>query len=285
MDLHCIISSGDLELYVLGLLPEKEAWQVDQLATLFPEIREEIDRISETLEVFGSSASAAPSPAVKDKLFAQLKTLKTEEEVSIAPASVSSQLTDESKDSPVVPIMPVRKVLKRRSWMLAASIATLVACFTSILYLSARNRQHRLQITSLKEKVNTINRNLVEQQRRNLASTHLLRMYESEEYRQLKLTPIPGKPPAEARVLWNTKNNMVYVAGVSLPQPPARKQYQLWAIVDGKPVDAGMLQGNRLELQQMKPFSKAEAFAITLENEGGSPTPTMQEMYVMGKTT
>jgi anti-sigma-K factor RskA len=33
----------------------------------------------------------------------------------------------------------------------------------------------------------------------------------------------------------------------------------------------------------MKNIPKAEAFAITLEKAGGSPTPTLTAMYVMGK--
>mgnify|MGYP003549478745 FL=1 len=35
-------------------------------------------------------------------------------------------------------------------------------------------------------------------------------------------------------------------------------------------------------VQEMKSVDKAQAFAITLEKEGGNPTPTMEEMYVMG---
>jgi len=33
----------------------------------------------------------------------------------------------------------------------------------------------------------------------------------------------------------------------------------------------------------MKSFGRAEAFAITLEKTGGSPTPTMDQMYVIAK--
>jgi anti-sigma-K factor RskA len=33
----------------------------------------------------------------------------------------------------------------------------------------------------------------------------------------------------------------------------------------------------------MKSFGKVDAFAITLEKEGGSPTPTMDEMIVSAK--
>jgi len=69
-----------------------------------------------------------------------------------------------------------------------------------------------------------------------------------------------------------------------LPQPAAGKQYQLWAIVDGVPVDAGLLETNApVAFVKMKNIPKAQAFAITLENTGGNKTPTMP-IYVVGKT-
>ena len=71
----------------------------------------------------------------------------------------------------------------------------------------------------------------------------------------------------------------------SLPAAPQGKQYQLWSIVDGKPLDIGMIDnaftGKVLKMKNTKAGSAA--FAITLEKEGGNPTPTMEEMYVMGK--
>jgi anti-sigma-K factor RskA len=70
-----------------------------------------------------------------------------------------------------------------------------------------------------------------------------------------------------------------------LPQAPADKQYQLWAIVDGVPQDAGVITKNdkTIRIQKMKSFGniKVNAFAITLEKEGGNPTPKGQ-MYVLG---
>ena len=55
--------------------------------------------------------------------------------------------------------------------------------------------------------------------------------------------------------------------------------------VDGAPVDIGMLdsefQGRVLTMKHTKAGSVA--FAITLEKTGGSPTPNMEEMYVMGR--
>ena len=71
----------------------------------------------------------------------------------------------------------------------------------------------------------------------------------------------------------------------NLPSVPEGMQYQLWAIIDGKPVDAGMISTEKgiYHIQKMKSFGRAEAFAITLEKAGGSPTPTMDQMYVIAK--
>jgi anti-sigma-K factor RskA len=40
-----------------------------------------------------------------------------------------------------------------------------------------------------------------------------------------------------------------------------------------------------ITLIKLKTIPKAEAFAITLEKKGGSSTPDMNAMYVMGKVT
>ena len=73
----------------------------------------------------------------------------------------------------------------------------------------------------------------------------------------------------------------------NLPQAAPEKQYQLWAIVDGKPVDAGMVEesadASGKLLLKMHNIPEAQAFAITLEKKGGSPTPTMEAMFVVGK--
>ena len=69
----------------------------------------------------------------------------------------------------------------------------------------------------------------------------------------------------------------------SLPAPSEEQQYQLWAIVDGQPVDAGVFdieKGNIL--QQLKTISNAQAFAVTLEKKGGSPTPTLAALFLIG---
>ena len=69
---------------------------------------------------------------------------------------------------------------------------------------------------------------------------------------------------------------------MSLPPAPPGKQYQFWADVDGRMVDAGMLTGDTAGIHRMKDMADATAFGVTLENEGGSPTPTLTALYLLG---
>ena len=72
----------------------------------------------------------------------------------------------------------------------------------------------------------------------------------------------------------------------NLPSPAADKQYQLWAIVDGAPVDMGVFDLASAETDttfQNVPFiENPQAFAVTLEPKGGSTNPTLDQMYVVG---
>ena len=100
----------------------------------------------------------------------------------------------------------------------------------------------------------------------------------------LKGTPV--SPSSYVTVYWDTTSKDVYLMVNNLPKPASDKQYQLWALINGQPVDLGMLQyegGKTHPLVKMKGVQHAQAFAITLEPKGGSPNPTMDQMYVVGK--
>ena len=51
----------------------------------------------------------------------------------------------------------------------------------------------------------------------------------------------PVAPQSLTTVYWNKQTKDVFLLVNALPKAAAGKQYQLWAIVDGVPVDAGML--------------------------------------------
>lgn len=69
-----------------------------------------------------------------------------------------------------------------------------------------------------------------------------------------------------------------------LPEAPAGKQYQLWAMGAGAPGDAGVVNADKLNegLLKMNPVSSSTSFLLTLEKTGGAANPTTAETYLSG---
>ena len=274
MDLSCIISSGDLELYVLGTLPAEDAYRVEQLMAIFPEVREEVDRIGETIEKLAIQSSFTPSEKAKENIFNTFKQLNAE---AGAPSPVKTNDIENPEET-----TSTGKVVQFRGYryMVAASLVLLVVSIGLLVALINQNQGKEKLINTLNQKVEVVSNDARQQSG---AYDRLVNLLKDQDYQQIRLLPLPGKPQSTVNVYWNQKTSDVYLLNMSLPSAPTGKQYQLWAIVDGKPVSAGMLSGTHTT-EKMTGFEKAQAFAITLEKAGGSETPTMDQMYVMGKT-
>ena len=111
-----------------------------------------------------------------------------------------------------------------------------------------------------------------------------LALFNKPGNKTIKLSGLPIAPHASVLVQWNSVSGDLFISGNNLPALPSGKQYQLWAIIDGKPVDAGIvsLDAEINGIYEMNKISKAQAFAVSLEKEGGSLVPTMEAIYVMG---
>jgi len=59
--------------------------------------------------------------------------------------------------------------------------------------------------------------------------------------RTVSLDGLEASPDAAAKVFWMKNSGEVFVDASNLPAAPQGMQYQFWGIVDGKPVDGGML--------------------------------------------
>ena len=87
-------------------------------------------------------------------------------------------------------------------------------------------------------------------------------------------------PNTTVTVIWNKETGNVFVNNVTLPKVANNKQYQLWGLKDGKPIDLGVFDVSNT-IQAMKQIKGMQAFAITLENKGGSPTPHLEELHAI----
>jgi Anti-sigma-K factor rskA len=93
----------------------------------------------------------------------------------------------------------------------------------------------------------------------------------------------------KATVYWNKNNKSVYIDASSLPLPPKGKVYQVWALKLNpvlSPTSIGTLDNfdkNDAKFFKVDSAAYSEGFGITLEPEGGSEMPTMEQLYTLGK--
>ncbi len=260
MEINEIISSGLLELYVLGETSAEETLLVQTMAAEHPQIADEIAAIEMAMESYAQAHAIKPSTQVKEKLFAQL--------------NINSSSTNDAK------VFSLAETPKKSSigyWKMAAAAAVVLfvgsAVFNGVMY----------------NKYNTVSNNLANVQNQlkqaskdNDEMASNIRVVQNKNTDYVKLAGLPAAPDAVAKIYWIKNTDEVYIDPSNLPTAPDGKQYQLWAIVDGKPVDGGMIDKSKTSIQKMRSFGKAEAFAVTLEPVGGNPTPK-GDMYVMGK--
>ena len=265
METKDIISSGLLELYAAGLTSKEETIEVAQWVAQYPEVAAELAEITSSIETYAHAQAIQPGPSVKEKIFARLR---EEESVKVAPVSWPQN------NGLVKPMVA--------SWWriaAAASIALLLGsiAFNIVTYNKYDNADKEL--IAARTALDTL-----EEKSRRMEED--MSVVQSKYSVPVALKGLEASPDAAAKIFWMQNTGEVFIDPSNLPDAPQGKQYQLWAIVDGKPVDGGMIltskRGDKYRIQKMKTFGKAEAFAVTLEDEKGNPTPK-GPMFVMGK--
>lgn len=279
MDPQHFISSGIIELYMAGIATEEEVRELEAAMAQFPAVAAQVEAYRRSMEAYITMQGIDPQPDIKASLFSKLNNEPNLQEGEPVP--------DEDLQQPKVVSMQETKSLSWK-WIAAAAAVLLVGSLVLNYVFFNRYKEFR----EYKDKYQSL---LVSQNsilsKSDLYKTRLEQMQESMEIIQdpkvLKV-PMPGTkafPEALATVFWNPSSQQVYLKVNKLPEPTADKQYQLWAIVDGKPVDMGVFEmGDTASLlQKMKVTGKAQMFAVTLEKKGGAVAPTMEQMYVAGK--
>ncbi len=274
MNIQEYISSGIVESYVLGLASAEEQAEFEQLCSTNAELRQAKEAFEISLEKQALDNAVSPPAVVKQKIWAELN-LATDgnaQVINMKPASDKTQ-----------PLTPVRSVGFSKL-LAAASVLLLIGSTLLNFYYYNQYKTSAAKLTELIAQNEQMASNSTIMQTKLQQYESSFSMIKDSNMAIVAMKGSPAAPQSLTTVYWNKQTKDVYLLINALPEPAAGKQYQLWAIVDGKPVDAGLLDGATADaLVKMKNIPSAQAFAITLENKGGSKTPTMP-IYVVGKT-
>ncbi|TGE24702.1 anti-sigma factor [Hymenobacter aquaticus] len=285
MNIQEYIESGILEEYVLGVLDPAQRAEVERYAADYPEVRQELTLIQQGLDNYAQSHTQTPPAGMRERVLAgfqaAIHAAEPAREAAAAPVS-------EAVVRPIASAPPVAEesAAPGFNWLMAASVALLVLSAAANLVLYNRWQSSETQLVALQADQSRVASTMQAVEKRLDTRTQELAILRSEQFRAVDLAGTPTAPEAKARVLYNKATKAVYVDVRHLPTLPEGKQYQLWAMDKGTPVDAGVLAAATTagdSIQHMKDIANAEAFAMTIEPAGGSENPTLSTMTVIGK--
>ncbi len=264
MDTNQYIESGILETYVMGLCSDTENQEVEKLISQYSTIATEVDTLRDKLEDYASLHAITPPFGLKNRILATLE-------------------TQNLIDKPAAKQMLLLAKPLIKPWHIAAGVSVLAMSAAFNVYFYNNWKQSETALSSLQAENTRMAGNLDIQKASYTALNQEFALVQSAEIKKITLAGTPASPSSSAKVYWNNSKNEVYLSVVDLPQIKENQQYQLWAIVDGKPVDAGIFNLGT-GLVQLKNISNASAFAISLEAKGGSTTQAGPKgtIYLMG---
>ena len=261
------ISSGIIESYILGLASPEEAGILECVMKNNAEVKAAVEEAQKTLEDLATAQSVTPPADLKTKIWNRIQQEQTVEELHPVV----------SADIPPAKSQEEIKIQGNSNWKafaVAASVLFLVSVAGNLFWMNSQSEaKERLAKMETEKK----NQDLAMQKMH-----EKIEMVSNPDMKMVMLKGVEKHADSKAMVFWNTKTKEVYLNADSLPKAPEGMQYQLWAITDGKTVNAGMYTEDKDSKIAIANIPNAQAFAITLEKQGGSPTPTMENMYVMG---
>ena len=263
MNLQDYIASGIIESYVMGLASESERAEFEQMCAEYPALVAERRKFEESLEHYAAEHPVQPPSEVKVKV---LKIITMENSKS-------------SKNE---------KSIGNAGWVrfvAAASVILVIVMAAMYYHVSEQNKtiiEQNKDLSStndrLKERLDTTQSTLdrIVQEQSVVSDPNAL---------VVNMVGTTVAPRSSANIYWDSANTSVYLVVKNMPKLPSDKQYQLWALIDGKPKDLGVFDAtDEKVILKMKNTQKAQAFAITIENKGGSPSPDLKKLQSMGKT-
>ena len=277
MDVQELISSGKLELYVAGVLSEREMTDVANIAMENVEIAQEIEVIEKVMVAFLSP--------IEFSLGEKEKEVEIDEILGKIHSQSAPPVEVVAPQPPPAPVKEIRRV----NWLAAALLTGLIVATGLAIWLAVENKMLSGQMADLRSKEQQITDDNGKFKDKISRIEQQVGIMRSILTKRIELTTVKGNkitnPDNYILAYWNPNTQQVMLVDAKLPELSPGQQYQLWALYDGKPIDAGVFDYKTLQVSSsfQKNIANAQAFAVTVEPEGGSKTPTLSNLCLMGK--
>ena len=280
----------------LDALDANDGDALDAHLAACPECRGELDELRAAAALLAyDSAPVNPSPSLRARLLAQLKTTPQTPRTGGASNEAASNGAPATTApgagiSPAPNVLPFAPTAARRGLFgarplvvfgtLAASVA-IAALAISAAVLWSQNRQLQRELTRVAQ-------NLHETQQTLVVVRAERDLFTAPDAHMAELAGTDAATQAHARLTYDANTGRAILVAAGLPAPPPGKVYQLWFIADGKPLPGDVFTTDAMghaELREQIPAAgrHAQIFAVTLEPQTGVSAPTGQ-MYLKSTT-
>ena len=242
----------DLALYALGCLEGDEKMSLEKHLEECGSCRRELEQLRGDAALLALSASG-PRP----------------------PARAQTRLMNAIEKEPRGQEFDVASRRPRAQWWAAFGWAAAAAMIVVVAVVWNQNVRLKSSVEQWAA--------LSEQQRKELdRERRIAETVMAPDAMHVSVLPVGLKiPPPEGKVIYSRQNNGLIFVASNLHSLPGQKAYELWIIpTQGAPIPAGVFkpdaQGGAMVINPPIPVGvEAKAFAITIEPEQGSTTPTM----------
>jgi len=225
------------------------------MSHIYPEIQEELSLMQANVEELAEKFAQQPPAYVKENILKAIQDL------------AQDKLEDKS-DNKIIQLQPSYKTV----FIYAAAASVIVAVFFISLFNQNSNLDGQLAIAT---------ENIKEIENQQSKDKAILTHINDVATKKIILNGSPKYADQVATIYWNKDTKKTYSLFADLTPPPANKQFQLWALVDGKPLDLGVYDSvNKMKLNTRLIY--AQTFAITIEQKGGALSPNLEELVVIG---
>jgi anti-sigma-K factor RskA len=256
MDIKAYIESGILELYVAGQLSEKENQEVYELMQQHPEILQEVLEIEAA--VVKLTGAVSPHAVDFDSFKGKLNTTK------------------------VVDLKP-----QKPNWISYTGWAASIILMGGLLWTINNKNQLETELQTVETERQFLEIQ-IENAKNDLAGTKAL--LDAIRDKNIISVPLGGQGDytnSYAKVYWNKADNTIYLDAEGLPNAPEGKVWQVWSLTLNPltPTSLGVIDDFNTDENKIFAITNnydSQAFGITLEPEGGSESPTMEQLHTLG---
>jgi len=243
----------DLALYALGVLEAGSCVQLEQHLKECPACRSELEALRGDAALLALSVSGpAPPQRSRQRLLSAIGDIKKEQPVAVR-------------------AIPVR----RPWWSFAPVFASLVLAVIAILLVREN--------TNLKQANEQLTAQMIQADKESQKAREIMALITAQDAVHVSLVSTKTPPAPHIKTIYQPRTGRLVLMASNLDPLPAGKTYELWLIPkSGAPMPAGLFKPDAHGMAMMMPenpevpaWTDLKAFAVTVEPEGGTTTPTM----------